>query len=1808
MPREQQPPEPGDDTLDRLLAMSSQPPQLAPDARDRLLARLQASRTAELTPPAAARGTKDPMPTTAATPPPPAPPSRLRIPGYALALAASGLLVWGATSIDLSGETGPEGHAPKDSLADAASLRNDSARPRLVTLADGTTVVLRQGAALRQDGPRALHLLQGEALLEVAPDPAHKTPFTISSAAGQVSVLGTKFVLREAAGELMAGVLRGELKLVGGGGEALLQAGEVANMSAGAAPIKRPAERLSHEVAWARDALQDASDELKAVRRGNLIARFPTWPGEWPLPLRSMDVDVYIEDGVARTTIDQTFFNHTDYQLEGVYSFPLPADAAIARLAMYVDGKLMEAGITERQEGREIYESIVYRRRDPALLEWMQGNEFRMRVFPLPGRTEKRILLSYTQPLAGLYGDYSVRVPIPELDLPVGTLRYRVHVKDRTLSVDSCCVDFTVSDHGDERLAEATMKDVAIGEDLALTLYPTQKPPAVTTATMADPGGDYFMVRARPELPGSSQHTARRWVVLHDTSASRSPTELAAQARFLRLLLRELDEADRLTLLAFDSTVRALPGGFSRVDALDLPAVDQFLAREGRDHVGTSNLAAAVDHALALLDADPGSEAPHILYLGDGILSEPGDAPRKALRDRLSNASTPRATFIAAALGDEHDLPLLDELSAATGGLRVQLTAGADLRWQALDLAAALNTARVHNLRASLLDASDQPLPGEPMLSARSAADGESVVVLSRGTGASGQVPKTMLIEGSLAGAAWSQRVALPLAKTDAAYLPRLWARARVAADIAAGAEAHKDEITALGLEHFLVTPFTSLLVLENEAMYQQFKVRRPDAAGWAHYAAPAEIKVVYEPRGAVTASPGQIVLRQPIDLVGAAQQYGGDLENMQGVWGGLGLTGFGRGGGGTGEGTIGLGLTGLIGRGGGGGSGSGYGRGAGAGFGGRGTRVPGVRMGDISFGPTVPDTAASLDDRFVTGRELNKKTSSWGRDQDVADVTGASASPAPEASRSVSRSAHFMPDFANAESRRRTGTSQISARPQPLALSYLEDPRLGDLGEHVPALFEDGFDRQRERLLAATGAAAEGEISPAARDLLTRARQSLTPTRYSVDGGTLTIEQNGRFTRNRRIGGYLDETVRYDGESLIASYPELGLAVERRVGLAEPALLSAWVPWLLPSPDSLARWYVVSLQGDHTLHLQQRGSDESIDLELDPQLRLTSITQRKGDTLLGQTRFEYDTKGLTIVADDQRTRVEITTDTPTNTNTSTELTTLTLPLRSDAELTTELATLTPEDPRWRTLQRERLASLAALGQTSALAPIVDQLRAHGPLSRGELVLAGAGVLQSNDKKLDAALTSSGDPVAAYLVALRRARKTNQTGPLEQVAKASPGTLVGLLASHARLLQDTSKGITPASLARLREFITDYHHADLAYVATQAIAGNYYWRSPGAAAPAWEALAAAFPEWRPAALHAAGMAYQYTGNWVLAGERFEQGLAAAVDTGQLPIIDWSVRSAIDRAGGQAGWRLQWSRWRDAVQKSGDADLLAAFLAAAQLLGDTNEIHRVIAGATLDHLDPDDGARLALTLVRAGLPADAQQVLQPLVTAHPEHPSLLALAAILAEQTGDLRSAADLSERALAGQTELPLARLRAAYRGIFDLRARIATTRDLAPDPTQKPGERDPLDRALDVAARWRAEDPDNAEIDERCATLLFSVGQPAEAVRHLESIVERHPADGSAHARVARMLEREGRFPEADQQWQQATIVEPTDPTALLGRAHNHLATGDTTTARTLVDQVVAGKWQDRFWQATQEAKLLQAQILQAKISAKTP
>src|SRR5262249_29149471 len=171
------------------------------------------------------------------------------------------------------------------------------------------------------------------------------------------------------------------------------------------------APRISHLVAWTQ-AVRQAAPLVPASEHagGTLIARDPDGQ-EDKLELRPYHVDGHVEDGFARTTIDVTYSNHSLDRLEGTFRFPLPPDASLSRLAMYVDGTLMEGGMAERDHARAAYETIVWEKRDPALLEWVDGSTFKMRVFPLEPRQEKRILLAYTQRLGSLYGQQSYRFP-----------------------------------------------------------------------------------------------------------------------------------------------------------------------------------------------------------------------------------------------------------------------------------------------------------------------------------------------------------------------------------------------------------------------------------------------------------------------------------------------------------------------------------------------------------------------------------------------------------------------------------------------------------------------------------------------------------------------------------------------------------------------------------------------------------------------------------------------------------------------------------------------------------------------------------------------------------------------------------------------------------------------------------------------------------------------------------------------------------------------------------------------------------------------------------------------------------------------------------------------------------------------------------------------------------------------------------------------------------------------------------------------------------------------------------------------------
>ncbi|WP_341215812.1 VIT domain-containing protein [uncultured Wocania sp.] len=121
--------------------------------------------------------------------------------------------------------------------------------------------------------------------------------------------------------------------------------------------------------------------------------------GNDKLGITSLDIKVEVVGNIATTTYDMLFYNPTKEILEGELTFPLGEGQRVSGLALEVNGKLREAVVVEKEQGRVAFEAVVRQRVDPILLEKGTGNKYKARIYPIPAKGYKRVVLSYEQEL-----------------------------------------------------------------------------------------------------------------------------------------------------------------------------------------------------------------------------------------------------------------------------------------------------------------------------------------------------------------------------------------------------------------------------------------------------------------------------------------------------------------------------------------------------------------------------------------------------------------------------------------------------------------------------------------------------------------------------------------------------------------------------------------------------------------------------------------------------------------------------------------------------------------------------------------------------------------------------------------------------------------------------------------------------------------------------------------------------------------------------------------------------------------------------------------------------------------------------------------------------------------------------------------------------------------------------------------------------------------------------------------------------------------------------------------------------------------
>src|SRR5262249_20916327 len=124
---------------------------------------------------------------------------------------------------------------------------------------------------------------------------------------------------------------------------------------------------------------------LMAPAVGQIIVdRRPNVPIARSYEVREVTLDGRVRDQVAEVQVSQTFHNPGSFPIDAEFVFPLPEEGAVQNFVLLVDGKELPGRILLKDEARKIYEEIVRRKRDPALLEYMGRGMFRTSVFPIP--------------------------------------------------------------------------------------------------------------------------------------------------------------------------------------------------------------------------------------------------------------------------------------------------------------------------------------------------------------------------------------------------------------------------------------------------------------------------------------------------------------------------------------------------------------------------------------------------------------------------------------------------------------------------------------------------------------------------------------------------------------------------------------------------------------------------------------------------------------------------------------------------------------------------------------------------------------------------------------------------------------------------------------------------------------------------------------------------------------------------------------------------------------------------------------------------------------------------------------------------------------------------------------------------------------------------------------------------------------------------------------------------------------------------------------------------------------------------------
>ncbi len=548
--------------------------------------------------------------------------------------------------------------------------------------------------------------------------------------------------------------------------------------------------------------------------------------------IRSVDVQTTIRDQVARVQISQIFKNTGSSTLEAQLLFPIPDEAAVSELTLLVDGKELAGKLMKKEDARRIYEEIVRKQRDPALLEYMGQGLYQTSVFPIPANAQRTVEIRYTQLLKKNNG-------LIDLLLPLGTARHSgkpIETFNVTVNIEAAAAIKTVYSpthsvdiqrpDNTHAVAKLSLKDVAGPNDLRL-LYSTEASPVGMNVVSFRPDKNdagYFVLLAAPEVKAADATPVEKSIIfVVDRSGSMSGEKMNQAREALKTLIGRLSKGDTFNIVAYDSSVESFKPELQKVDEATINAALGYAG--GLVAGGSTNIDGALKTALGMLVDQ--SRPSYILFFTDGLPTT-GETRELQIAANAKEANKVNARLFNFGVGYDVNSRLLDRLARDGRGMSIYVRPNENIETHVAALYDKIGSPMLTKLAVNFeFDSPAQPGSPEVIFQAYPKVmpdlfHGDQLVWV-------GRYRKAGTVKVTLTGTQGSETKTFTASATleehsateTNGFVEKLWATRRIGEiidelDLKGQNKELVDELVQLSTKHGILTPYTSFLADES--------------------------------------------------------------------------------------------------------------------------------------------------------------------------------------------------------------------------------------------------------------------------------------------------------------------------------------------------------------------------------------------------------------------------------------------------------------------------------------------------------------------------------------------------------------------------------------------------------------------------------------------------------------------------------------------------------------------------------------------------------------------------------------------------------------------------------------------------------------------------------------------------------------------------------------------------------------------------------------------------------------------------------